>query len=167
MNLDYAPTAIGTLYQRAKADFRSSVSLLIECGHELIAAKEAVPFGDWLLWLKAHRDELGFCDRTARRLMDAASKWTPASDLDDEEALILSRKIWGHEPPVPMEAEVFSQAFKRLNNWGQWVAKHPVHEVINEVTAEEARQIERIASETSAWLARLRDLLKPRLVAHG
>src|SRR5262245_37225422 len=54
---------IGRLYRRARTNFVDSVKLLLECGERLKAQKDTLDHGQWLVWLKAHEDELGFGDR--------------------------------------------------------------------------------------------------------
>jgi Protein of unknown function (DUF3102) len=110
---DYQPefftseaSEIGRLYRQAKSSFVNSVKALIECGERLKAQKDKLSHGEWLPWLQANESELGFTDRTARMLMDAASrpfstKRKLASDLTEVEALDISRQIWGHREPEP------------------------------------------------------------------
>ena len=97
---------IGRLYRQARINFVDSVKLLIECGERLKAQKDKLSHGEWTPWLEANENELGFGDRTARMLMDAASrpfstKRKLASDLTEEDALAVSRQIWGHREPEP------------------------------------------------------------------
>jgi hypothetical protein len=86
----------------------SSVRHLVEAGRRLAEKRDSLDYGEWLPWLEANADALGFGERTARRLMGAARNRTPASDLDEEAAIQLSRLIWGHvgdslRPPGPRE----------------------------------------------------------------
>jgi hypothetical protein len=102
---------IGRLYQQAKTNFVDSVKLLIACGERLKAQKEKLSHGEWLPWLEANEDKLGFGDRTARRLIDAASRpfstnRTLASNLDEDQALSISRQIWGHREPEPYSGKL-------------------------------------------------------------
>ncbi len=56
--------------------------------------------GEWLPWLETNAGVLGFeTDRTARFLMKAATDYSNrklASDLDENTAAQISRKMWGH-----------------------------------------------------------------------
>jgi hypothetical protein len=53
--------------------------------------------GQWLPWLKANAEVLGFkADRTARLLMRAAANRKLASDLNEATAVALNRLLWGH-----------------------------------------------------------------------
>jgi ParB family chromosome partitioning protein len=53
--------------------------------------------GEWLPWLRANADVLGFSnDSTARRLMQAANR-ALAHDLSPGDAIVISRQVWGHE----------------------------------------------------------------------
>jgi hypothetical protein len=110
---------IGQLYRQAKTNFVDSVKLLIECGERLKAQKENLSHGEWTAWLEANQKELGFGDRTARMLMDAASrpfstKRKLASDLTEEEALAVSRQIWGHREPTPSYVSEHSETSRNL-----------------------------------------------------
>ena len=98
---------IGRLYRQAKIALVDSVKWLIECGKRLKAQKDKLNHGEWLPWLEANKEELGFGARTAAYLMDAASRpfsinrklelpiWTEAEARD------ISRQIWGHREPEP------------------------------------------------------------------
>jgi hypothetical protein len=57
-----------------------------------------LPHGQWLPWLKANAEELGFENRrTASRLMAAARKWGASAPLGDPTAaLAVNRVIHGH-----------------------------------------------------------------------
>lgn len=90
---------IGQLYLKGCACQVESIRYLHSAGMMLQAKKDQLPHGEWLPWLQANWDVLGFTsDRTARRLL-ALAKRTPASDLDslsEEAALEIGRTIWGH-----------------------------------------------------------------------
>lgn len=95
--LDETATRIGSLYRAAIVSARDSMDCFIACGRELIAAKAALPHGDWMLWLKARQSDLGFESSTARRLMALASNCASTHDLADAEVLALSRKVWAND----------------------------------------------------------------------
>jgi phage N-6-adenine-methyltransferase len=89
--------AIGELYRKARSSVVDSVRYLIEAGHRLAKKKDKVGHGNWLRWLEANADLLGFeTPRTAQRLMDVASKCDASVVFGDNEALAISRQIWGH-----------------------------------------------------------------------
>jgi hypothetical protein len=88
--------AIGEVYQRAKRDFVSSVNALIDCGRALIAAKENMDHGQWLPWLKANEEALGFGRSAATKMMAAARKCVAGYSFEGQQALEVSRAIWGH-----------------------------------------------------------------------
>ena len=68
---DQDAAEIGVLYRDARAGMVSSVRCLIEAGKRLATKKAALGHGQWLPWLVANADELGFdTPRTAQRLMD-------------------------------------------------------------------------------------------------
>ena len=68
----------------------------VECGIRLKAVKGSMPHGQWISWLETNEEMLGFGERHAQRLLKVASKATLASDLEDTEALEISRLLWGH-----------------------------------------------------------------------
>src|SRR5262245_14864905 len=108
--LDRDAVKIGDLFRRGNKSVIDAARFHIQCGRRLAAKKKALGHGLWLRWLTANADTLGFADdRTARRLMsgwkswrkhyrsDAAANRALASDLNDPaKALLLSRRIWGH-----------------------------------------------------------------------
>ena len=99
INGDCDAAEIGDLYRRSRCSMADAVRLAIQCGQKLIAKKQNLTHGQWLPWLDDNADVLEFStDRTARLLM-AAAKRKPASDLDYTTALTLSRTLWGHTPP--------------------------------------------------------------------
>src|SRR5262245_43566676 len=64
---------IGELYEKARRSFVDSVLYNIECGRELAKKKESLNRGEWLPWLEANADVLGFSSRqTAARLLKLA-----------------------------------------------------------------------------------------------
>lgn len=89
---------IGTLYRKARTSIVDSVKFSIEAGMRLIAKKVSLEHGEWLPWLKANADTLGFEGRaTATRLMKLASNVAPAHHLEAPEALRISRELWGND----------------------------------------------------------------------
>ena len=130
---------IGSLFQRARASHIDTVRYLLECGQKLIEQKEATPFGEWLLWVKRHQQILGFNDRTARRLMDAARRYrSSTTDLDDDSAAKLNRLIWGNEPEIsPYEPRPLIGYASRVS---EWTARHAPEEA-DDLTDEERVQL--------------------------
>jgi ParB family chromosome partitioning protein len=64
----------------------------------LIAKKDSLEHGEWLPWLKANSETLGFGnDSTARRLMKLASNRALTHDFEAPEALRISRELWGND----------------------------------------------------------------------
>lgn len=60
----------------------------------LEAKKATMKHGEWLPWMKANESILGFGESTARKLM--ASNQELTTDLDSDQAIALSRQIWGN-----------------------------------------------------------------------
>jgi hypothetical protein len=108
--LDRDAILIGDLFRRGNQSIIDAARCHIECGKRLAAKKKALGHGQWLPWLKANANVLGFDDdSTARRLMSGWKSWRKhyqsdeaanralAHDLNDPaNALLLSRQIWGH-----------------------------------------------------------------------
>jgi hypothetical protein len=108
--LDAEAVAIGELVKKARSSLIDSVRYAIEAGHRLAAKKASLDHGDWLPWLEANAEVLGFeTDRSARLLMAAWKRWRQrygseaeamrklASDLNDaDQARQISRDIYGH-----------------------------------------------------------------------
>jgi len=54
------------------------------------------PHGEWLPWLEENEQVLGFGDVTARRMIRVAeANQSLTHNLDDSEALTISRQLWG------------------------------------------------------------------------
>ena len=69
-NADRDAVEIGELYRKAKSSVVDSVRYLLEAGHRLMRKKQEVGHGNWLPWLEANADVLGFDNpRTPQRLM--------------------------------------------------------------------------------------------------
>jgi len=95
--LDRDAVEIGDLYRKACSSVADSVRYLIEAGQRLLNKKASLGRGEWLLWLEANAEILGFdTRRTAARLMEAAVKWDASVSFTDQEAIEVSRTIWGH-----------------------------------------------------------------------
>jgi hypothetical protein len=95
--LDQDAVHIGDLYREARKSAVESTRKLIEAGRRLAKKKKSLAHGDWLPWLAANAEVLGFQDRsTASRLMAAAEKWCASAPSDEAGALEVGRAIWGH-----------------------------------------------------------------------
>jgi phage N-6-adenine-methyltransferase len=100
----YAPAAgdsdagdIGALYRAGRASMVDSVHHLIEAGRRLQEKKDSLGHGQWLPWLTANEEALGFGHTAATRIMKAARKYCVDATFDDEvEALRLNRVVWGN-----------------------------------------------------------------------
>jgi phage N-6-adenine-methyltransferase len=90
---------IGRVYGLAKSSLIDSVKYQIQCGQMLIAKKATMAHGQWLLWLKANKDELGFnVSSTPQRLMKLANSEYSAltQNIDEATATQISREVWGN-----------------------------------------------------------------------
>lgn len=89
---------IGILLRKARLSIVDSAKYQIEAGHRLKAKKDELDRGQWLPWLEANANALGFDDRrTATRLMATAAKWGASVPFDETKALQISRETWGHQ----------------------------------------------------------------------
>jgi ParB family chromosome partitioning protein len=97
IQFDRDAVTIGKIWQKACNSLIDSNKYYIECGIRLKAKKAKLTHGEWLPWLKANRDVLGFKDRTtATRLMKAAND-ASTHHLDEVAAVSLNRLIWGND----------------------------------------------------------------------
>jgi hypothetical protein len=98
-NVDIDAVEIGDRYRRLRGSMIDNVREAIAIGERLIAKRNSLNHGEWLPWLEAHTEMLGFSDRTANAMMRAAklvSKSATAADLDSDTALKISRLMWSH-----------------------------------------------------------------------
>jgi N6-adenosine-specific RNA methylase IME4 len=94
---DKDAAAIGELYRKARLSLIESVRYAHTCGERLIAKKATLTHGQWLPWLAANADVLGFeTRRTAARLMSLAANGTLTSHFDEARAVTYSRQLWGN-----------------------------------------------------------------------
>ena len=71
---DQDAVAIGTSYRKGREAIVESVRCNLQAGRKLIRKKDSMPHGEWVSWLRANADLLGFKHRTtAWRLMKAAA----------------------------------------------------------------------------------------------
>jgi hypothetical protein len=87
---------IGDLYHKARTSVADSVRYLIEAGHRLAKKKEDVGHGNWLPWLEANADVLGFGVSAAGKLIKTGTKFVAGYEYGEAKALQISREIWGH-----------------------------------------------------------------------
>jgi len=89
---------IGELYLKGRTSMVNSLRYLLDAGRRLIDKKATLPHGQWLPWLSANEEELGFGELAAQRLMKAAGKFKSIVNdgFDEEQARLISREIWGN-----------------------------------------------------------------------
>jgi ParB family chromosome partitioning protein len=89
---------IGHLYRRARSSIVDSVRYWIEAGQRLAKKKAELAHGEWLPWLAANEDTLGFKERTAQLLIRGAERANTklTADLSETEFLQINRIIWGN-----------------------------------------------------------------------
>jgi len=89
---------IGRLWRKACQSLIDSTMHYIECGKALIAKKATMAHGEWMPWLKANQEALGFGNVTKipQRLMSAAES-SSTRNLDNPDDLIaINRLIHGN-----------------------------------------------------------------------
>jgi hypothetical protein len=110
------PVAVecGELFVRSRKLALDAIKMRLEIGHKLIVKRREMKHGEWQPWLEANEKVLGFGGRTARRLMVAAEKWSPASlsKLDELGLIEVSREMWDHKT-VAAEEEAKANAEER------------------------------------------------------
>lgn len=87
---------INEAHRSARRDVVSAINHAIECGRLLLQAKESVAHGEWQRWISNNCD---FGASAARRMM-AAAKRALAHDLTEDDALAISREMWGKRRPA-------------------------------------------------------------------
>jgi N6-adenosine-specific RNA methylase IME4 len=96
--LDQDAAEIGRLYGQYRKGIVDAVVYWGEAGQRLAAKKSELGHGQWLPWLAANAEVLGFGERTAQLLIKGA-KANPKLDfgnLTEATALALNRQIWGN-----------------------------------------------------------------------
>jgi hypothetical protein len=89
---------IGELYRKGNASLIDSARYYLQCGQRLIAKKDELGHGEWLPWLAANADVLGFeTRRTAARLMKGAAKWDASVPFDTAQARQFNRELWHND----------------------------------------------------------------------
>lgn len=96
-NIDSDAIAIGDLWRKACQGLIDSTRCYLECGQRLRDKKDSLEHGEWLPWLKANAEVLGFQERAARLMMKAAANRQLAADLDEVTAVAVNRQLWGHD----------------------------------------------------------------------
>ncbi len=109
---DQDAVAIGTLYRKGRAAILKSVRYNLQAGRKLNKKKDSMPHGEWVPWLRANADLLGFKHRTtASRLMKAAAANDASTHhLTEFEAMQINRKLWGNVAAAGT-AKVLSKEF--------------------------------------------------------
>jgi len=151
----HSPAIIGRMFGLARSSHVDSVRYLIQCGEALRAVKDSLGYGEWMLWLKEHQKELGFCDSTARRMMQAAKEWSSTHNLDDDAAAKLNRQIWGNKPPPKIEIEEHSKEYRQLRRMTEWMNAHPAWTVNSSLSRVEAADIRSALTDAREWIVSL------------
>jgi Protein of unknown function (DUF3102) len=96
---DQDAASIGHLYREGCRGMVGSIRCMVEAGQRLAAKKAELGHGRWMPWLRDNAEVLGFQDRTARLLMRAADQiGIQMPNLTEDQALEISRQIWGNRP---------------------------------------------------------------------
>src|SRR5262245_34080345 len=75
------PTAGAEIAVEIGCRYRRGIQDWLECGRLLKIQKDALNHGQWLPWLKENRERLGFGERVAQRLIEAAANRSLTADL--------------------------------------------------------------------------------------
>jgi hypothetical protein len=108
---DQDAVVIGSLYRKGRAAILDSVKYYLKAGRRLIQKKESMPHGEWVPWLRANADVLGFKHRTtASRLMKAAAANVASTHhLKNFDAIRIDRKLWGNLAAAIMSDAEFKE----------------------------------------------------------
>ena len=108
---DQDAVAIGSFYRKGREAILVSVKYHLQAGRKLIQKKRSMSHGEWVQWLRANADVLGFKHRTtASRLMKAAAaNDASAHRLDQAEAFRINRALWGNLAAVTMPEAEFKE----------------------------------------------------------
>jgi Protein of unknown function (DUF3102) len=94
---------IGRLYRLASGSLLDSMKHAIECGKSLAKKRDKMKHGEWLPWLEANSDALGFSARqTATRLIKLSAEGASTLHLDEATVVTVSRKLWGNKSRAPI-----------------------------------------------------------------
>jgi len=155
----HSPTIIGRLFKLAHSSHIDSVRYLVQCGEALHAVKESIGYGEWMIWLKENQKELGFDDRAARRMMqaakDAAKEWSSTSEVHQDWAVRVNRQIWGNQPPPKIEIEEHSKEYRQLMRMAEWMRDHPAWTVNSSLSRVEAADIRSALTDAREWIVSL------------
>src|ERR1700733_15887077 len=97
--VDMAAVKIGEQYKLGRTKVAGSVKHLLKCGALLISKKAEFKHGEWGKWEEANASVLGFGKTAASRMMKLAGKYSASEEFGEEQALEISRELWGHEEP--------------------------------------------------------------------
>lgn len=138
---------------RSHAD---SIRWLLACGQALKDIKAAEGHGNWMLWVKKNEHELGFGLTTAGRLIRAYTVYSAlAPNLTNGDAVLISRAIWSHMPPVNQVDDLRSPACKFLSKVHDWMVDHPAPDTARELPHDEAAALRDQLEQVQRWLALL------------
>ena len=90
--------------KRAWEAIRDSIKYYLQAGQKLIHKKDSMPHAEWLTWLRANADMLGFKHRTtASRLMKAAAANDALTHhLNEAQGVQINRRLWGNLTAMTM-----------------------------------------------------------------
>lgn len=151
---------IGLMYRRSLEGQAETVRLLIGCGQALIAVKSELNHGEWMLWLRRHKEALGFSPVTAQRLMRLANK-SLTTHLDPLQASDIMRQVWGHEPQGEKVSDI-SPYFKKLSSFLSWSTMTEPTAAVQGMSADEAQSVLATLPKVHGWLNTLEGALRSK-----
>lgn len=90
---------INTEYRKSKSLAIDSVNHYLTCGLMLADKKKELGHGNFIPWINAECD---FGESAARKMM-ATSKRYLATDLTEDDAIAISRDMWGHKDVIALK----------------------------------------------------------------
>lgn len=151
---------IGLMYRRSIEGQAETVRLLIGCGQALIAVKAELNHGEWMLWLRRHKDTLGFSPVTAARMMRVANK-SLTTNLDPLQSAELLRQVWGHEPHGEKVSDI-SPYFKKLSSFLSWSTMTEPTAAVQGMSSQEAESVLATLPKVHGWLNTLEGALRSK-----
>jgi Protein of unknown function (DUF3102) len=154
---------IGKLYALARSSLVGSLRASIECGQKLSAKKTELKHGEWLPWLQSNSETLGMnVDTTPQRLMRLASDSALTQNLDESNAVTVSRKLWGNKPrgagdgasATPASTDAKTQLIGALARVADFCGQNEPDAVASSMRPDEVAKLQAHARVIDAWLGK-------------
>jgi hypothetical protein len=139
-SFDYASLDAGVVCQvqiaaqRIRQMVKRTLEDLIAVGNNLLAVREALPYGQFGPWLRA---EFGWTERTARNFMIVAQRFGPKAEILSELSIEPTAAYLLAAPSAPQEASV--AALERAQR-GERITASVAREILNSFRKEPERR---------------------------